>query len=200
MRCCKVCKENKDVRLFHPATIGAGAYTCLDCAQPEATRAVVLGAFDLARQGHELGGGGAILRELAAHGLQYCPKCAKAVPLAEFHASSVGAPSMPCKACKRVYNQDNYRARGPEVAQNKHRKRAYGLEPGEYAAMLKSQAGGCACCRTDLAALPSRQVHVEHEHKTGKIRGITCMRCNIMIGFGRDDPNRLRAVADYLEK
>ncbi len=40
---------------------------------------------------------------------------------------------------------------------------------------------------------------VDHEHTSGKIRGVLCHNCNVAIGHMRDDPTRLRAAAQYLE-
>lgn len=40
----------------------------------------------------------------------------------------------------------------------------------------------------------------DHDHKTGKPRGILCRNCNMALGYMCDDPSRLRLAADYLEK
>jgi hypothetical protein len=41
---------------------------------------------------------------------------------------------------------------------------------------------------------------VDHDHKTGKVRGILCHKCNIALGLIGDDPARARALANYLER
>lgn len=52
----------------------------------------------------------------------------------------------------------------------------------------------CAICRT-----PEELVG-DHDHKTGKPRGILCRNCNLAIGNMHDEPRRLRAAADYIER
>lgn len=65
----------------------------------------------------------------------------------------------------------------------------------DFERKLASQGGGCAICGTTTA----RVDNVDHDHATGKVRGILCFRCNAAIGQLDDDPRRARALADYLE-
>lgn len=64
--------------------------------------------------------------------------------------------------------------------------------------MLASQGGGCAICgrapREDIA------LHVDHDHATGAIRGLTCFRCNNALGDFADDPSLLEHAAAYLSR
>ena len=50
-----------------------------------------------------------------------------------------------------------------------------GLPLAEYDALLAAQGGGCAICGN---APKTRRLHVDHDHKTGKVRGLLCHRCN----------------------
>ncbi|MFG2956956.1 endonuclease domain-containing protein [Streptomyces sp. NPDC048291] len=59
--------------------------------------------------------------------------------------------------------------------------------------MVASQYGICAIC---LSAPP---VHVDHCHKTGRVRGVLCFNCNSAIGKLRDDPDAARRAAAYPE-
>lgn len=77
-------------------------------------------------------------------------------------------------------------------------KRAYGITIEEYDAMLMAQGGLCLICHTDSPGGRGR-FNVDHDHDTGKIRGLLCQSCNIAIGHMREDPKRLRSAADYLE-
>jgi len=80
-------------------------------------------------------------------------------------------------------------------------EREYGLSEDEHAAMLEDQEHRCAACgypqtgRNQYGPLP---LHVDHSHRTGKVRGLLCLQCNAAIGHLQDDPERAEAVARYL--
>lgn len=78
-----------------------------------------------------------------------------------------------------------------------YRRRKFGLEPGEFDEMLRTQMGCCAICLTD--APNGKGWCVDHDHETGRVRGILCHSCNVALGHLGDDPNRVRAALAYLE-
>lgn len=78
-------------------------------------------------------------------------------------------------------------------------KTKYGLTPEEAVLLLESQGGRCAIC-LKLLKWPSKNAQIDHDHRTGKVRGILCMRCNRSIGAFEDSPRLLRFAADYLER
>jgi hypothetical protein len=55
------------------------------------------------------------------------------------------------------------------------RAKQLGVTDDEYARMLEAQGGGCAICG---ARPKTRRLHVDHDHATGKVRGLLCHRCN----------------------
>jgi hypothetical protein len=63
--------------------------------------------------------------------------------------------------------------------------------------MVADQGGKCAICGNGNGA---SQLALDHDHKTGKARQLLCHRCNTALGLMQDDPKRLRAAADYLDK
>lgn len=79
-------------------------------------------------------------------------------------------------------------------------EREYGLSADEYLAMLEAQDGRCAICRGEPHTQNGRQARlsVDHDHVTGKPRGLVCHNCNRAIGLLGDDPARALALADYL--
>lgn len=82
-------------------------------------------------------------------------------------------------------------------------KRYYGLTGEQYGAMLADQKGLCAICNQPETAVfngAPKVMHVDHCHKTNRIRALLCGSCNGGLGLFKDDPVRLRAAADYLEK
>lgn len=76
--------------------------------------------------------------------------------------------------------------------------RLYGITIEQRDAMFVGQGSVCAICVA--TETNGKGWHVDHDHVTGKIRGILCHRCNLMLGNSKDDSTRLRAAADYLDK
>jgi len=56
-----------------------------------------------------------------------------------------------------------------------------------------------ACGRTGRRGRGMNDMHIDHDHKTGEIRGVLCGGCNVALGSARDDPELLRNLAAYLE-
>ena len=86
---------------------------------------------------------------------------------------------------------------GKKVADRRsHLKRKYGMTIEQYDAMLEAQGGGCFICgrppREDIS------LHVDHDHSTGKVRGILCFCCNNALADFQDDPALLRKAASYV--
>ena len=77
-------------------------------------------------------------------------------------------------------------------------RQLYGITIEQYEAMLAAQNRRCAICPQPLEG--RRAAHVDHDHKTGRIRGILCTSCNNGLGRFRDDPALLRRAARYLER
>ena len=70
----------------------------------------------------------------------------------------------------------------------------YGMTRAEHEKLIEEADGLCAICKQpDLLV-------IDHCHATGRVRGLLCMKCNVALGFMKDDPTRLRAAADYLLK
>lgn len=61
-----------------------------------------------------------------------------------------------------------------------HRHHRYGVTPEEYAATVRDQENACAICKRPFGA--SRNVHQDHDHATGQVRGVLCRDCNMAIG------------------
>lgn len=78
-------------------------------------------------------------------------------------------------------------------------KRHYGMTPEQWAAMFAIQGGRCAICRASEPGNKKGQWSTDHDHTTGKVRGILCCHCNRMLGGAQDNPRWLRDGAAYLE-
>lgn len=75
--------------------------------------------------------------------------------------------------------------------------RRYGITYEQRHQMYLDQNRCCKLCGDSMAY---GDVHTDHDHKTDKIRGLLCRRCNIGLGFFQDDPMRLSRAIEYLGK
>jgi len=100
---------------------------------------------------------------------------------------------------RRAYNRSEHRR-----SMNKHSDlmRHYGISLEEFKALKEAQGGVCAICKGPPKGrgAKNKDFTVDHDHDTGKVRGLLCGHCNRGIGMFLDDPQRLRAAAAYLEE
>lgn len=75
---------------------------------------------------------------------------------------------------------------------------SYGLTLDDYAEMLDGQDNRCALCKSDDPTHWSNQFQVDHDHETGRVRGLLCASCNGGLGLFKDDPILLAEAIDYL--
>lgn len=81
-------------------------------------------------------------------------------------------------------------------------KKKYSLSLDAFNSMKQSQHGKCMICSMEFSEKTHREdsCHVDHDHKTGKVRGLLCGACNMGIGKFKDTPELLRNAALYLER
>jgi hypothetical protein len=77
-------------------------------------------------------------------------------------------------------------------------KARYGITIDEYEERIAQQGGGCAICGSETAGNGNRNLHVDHCHKTGEVRGVLCHSCNVILGLAKDQPEILQRAALYL--
>jgi hypothetical protein len=106
-----------------------------------------------------------------------------------------------CKACdnarSRQYHADNKAKRAKQHKEWRNKK-VFGLDSGEYELMLTSQDGVCAICKNECSVKPS--LAVDHDHITGKVRGLLCSNCNNGLGRFKDNVELLSNAIGYLNK
>ena len=91
-----------------------------------------------------------------------------------------------------------WRAAYPEKARAVARQQVlkkYGLTEAGYTELLARQAGVCAICGRPPV---KRMLAIDHDHATGRVRGLLCGGCNQGLGHFQDDPACLLAAASYL--
>lgn len=71
--------------------------------------------------------------------------------------------------------------------------RAYQITKEEYLKMIKDSNGKCAICK-----LKVKELTVDHNHRTGKVRGVLCHKCNSAIGLFMENVKNLKSAIKYL--
>lgn len=84
------------------------------------------------------------------------------------------------------------KARG--TSRHYHLKQRFGLGSDQVEAMILEQGGVCRVCRENPAT------QVDHDHATGRVRGILCLNCNAGMGAFGDSVHRMYSALDYLKR
>lgn len=113
-----------------------------------------------------------------------CSRCREILPRKMFSPNG-RTENAYCKPCYSRYALE-YRA-----------KKKYGITGEDYDAILFEQNGRCAICHNRPR---SKRLAIDHNHKTGQVRGLLCRRCNQnLLGAGHEDLDILRRAVAYLE-
>lgn len=134
--------------------------------------------------------------------LKVCRICNTVKPLSQFYRdpkNADGYQSM-CRRCRIEHSRRNA-VINPEMrrrASVRWQRKQNGWTDELVDIHMGEQVGCCAICLTDLG--PSLRAHADHDHVTGQPRGLLCAPCNHGLGRFADNPDRLRAAADYLER
>lgn len=131
-----------------------------------------------------------------------CSKCKKKKLVEEFYKnkSTKDGYHHYCKKCHCDDNKNRY-ATNPVYRENmrfSNIKYQYGLSLENYNDMLNTQNNVCSICKNDFKT--TKTTHVDHNHKTGNVRGILCSKCNNLLGMCNDDIQLLESAINYLKK
>lgn len=132
-------------------------------------------------QGKELGPLGQYNRTTEAG--KRCPKCGEFKPLTAYYEKSNAALRSYCRDCQ-------LRLR---------RAHKYGVDEAHFDELMAQQQGRCAICGTDQCN-SGRRLSIDHDHETGKTRGLLCSACNFGVGNFKDDVQLLSAAIEYLNR
>ena len=155
--------------------------------------------------------------------------CRLELPLSEFYRCKSRKDGLQgkCKKCTMLA-QGEWRAKNPERAKEQRakwiiknpeaekarRKKAnirragetnkiynlkrYGMTVDDYNALVLKQNNQCAICQKRLSY--GRGTNVDHDHATGKVRGLLCLHCNTGIGNLMDSRTILLSAVKYLDQ
>ena len=106
---------------------------------------------------------------------------------------------------KRSKNVKNWRIKYKNKLKDKSLKKRYNLRLDEYNVLYIQQNGLCAICHKPetkinyISKVPDL-LAVDHNHKTGQIRGLLCSRCNRYLGIFEENPEMMNEFNLYLQK
>lgn len=219
---CPVCQEHKPWDDYHKNTTARDGHQsyCKACAYRMTQE-----SRERHREAWDLRAAEKLARTPDPRAMKICTKCGVERPVLDYyrHRSTKDGRATWCKFCQRAYTQER-RERDWEAAREAHRAwistpegkaikahshrrywlRQYGLTVDQYEQMLTDQGGVCAICHkperfVDPRSGEPRRLAVDHDHETGKVRGLLCGRCNRAIGHLGHDPESLARAADYLK-
>lgn len=98
----------------------------------------------------------------------------------------------------RGYRRD-YRDQCRDKSRESHLERCYGMTIAEYNAILLSQEGNCALCKTPAESASRKRLFVDHCHDTGRIRGLLCDDCNKSLGVIEKFREKLDLMLHYAD-
>jgi len=142
---------------------------------------------------------------MAQQKVKTCKKCGVEKEASLFYKSSVTADKLEGKCIEcRLEQNAKYRDANRHTDAYKLMKRntalkmKYGITAKEYDQRKEAQDHKCGICKTELQE--GKSTHLDHNHDTGKLRGILCGTCNRALGYFQDDINILEKARNYLQE
>ena len=132
-----------------------------------------------------------------------CHKCKIVKPASEFYLrSSKRWLRGSCKECDKV-DRKIWTKGNPDKVRITNRKSGYkrlgiNITLEEYDALSLQQGGRCLIC--GKSQTKNKLLHVDHNHSTGKVRGLLCGKCNSGLGMFGDSVEVLYTAIEYLKK
>ena len=136
----------------------------------------------------------------SSNNLKKCSKCKQTYPATpKFyyrHSNRKDGFDSWCKGCKKDYDKIH------------HKIKKFNISLNQYKKMLKEQNGQCLICGRDFDDIyrnPKKNhiyytPRIDHDHKTGKVRGILCHHCNTALGSFYENPLILVRAIKYLKE
>lgn len=151
-------------------------------------------------------------KELEKQGKRRCAICKKILPLSNFSPNSKkGKAQYYCRLChrnrQRVWRENNrdrcnaymkkyYRENKTKIS-IRGKCKVYGITKEEYLEIFRKQNGKCRICRVLHLEL-TRGLYVDHDHETGKVRGLLCNKCNWLLGNCGENTKILERAIQYI--
>jgi hypothetical protein len=150
--------------------------------------------------------------------MKFCKKCSTNKSFESFYKSSRNKDGyrFVCKTCENEYNrkydktyypknQENilkkkrsWYSKNKVTVKNRMLKKSYNIELHEYENLSNKQNNCCAICEVHQSNL-TKSLAVDHDHKTGKIRGLLCGNCNTALGLLKENVELYQKSIIYIE-
>jgi Recombination endonuclease VII len=118
--------------------------------------------------------------------LKVCTRCGEIKPRTGFHVFAA-APDGRAAQCVACYTKAA-------------RVKNYGISEEKFEVMWRDQEGLCLLCEDFLIPFGKGGCVIDHDHETGKVRGILCNQCNLGLGLFRENAETCERAASYLRK
>lgn len=117
-----------------------------------------------------------------------CSYCHLYLPFSEFSKNSKNELKSRCKKCQKIYNQKYH--------EKIYRFDKYGISKEIFSKLFEKQEGKCVICDIKI---DSKTCHIDHDHRTSKVRGLLCNLCNKGLGQFKDSIKNLEKAIKYLK-
>lgn len=180
MKVCNKCKEEKEDSCFYRRKTGRDAGYLLSWCRKCVIR-------DVTEKNRERRLRNLDINDITVQLDKKCIRCWKHKPFEEFYLRKTGKAAgkrvSECKECRAIINRKvNYQMKAYY---------RYGITREEKDRMLESQKSRCVICNRHESEL-RRKLNLDHNHKTGEVRGLLCDKCN--TGLGGVEENIFEAV------
>lgn len=129
-----------------------------------------------------------------------CRECGVEKPLEDFYVRrDTGRRRNECKACAIARIRRVASTQGPVENRAKYLRATFGITQSDYDAMLAVQDSACAICRRPTEE-SYKGLHIDHDHESGRVRGLLCHRCNMALGLLGDSVTVLAEAIAYLDR
>lgn len=134
-----------------------------------------------------------------------CAKCHRRRKQCLFYQAAVGLNEVMavCKKCEAVArvawekaNPEKDSALRKRRDNHNHLQANFGLTVEQFEQLCEKGGSPCQICKRPERQ--KRRISLDHDHATGRLRGILCSKCNTLLGYADDDPSLLESAASYL--
>lgn len=103
------------------------------------------------------------------------------------------------RVAKRDYMRKRHESK-PDLNRLQKLRAKYGLTPEEFDRLVESTGPDCPLCGEEFRGRGPHKRCVDHDHGSGRVRGLICSACNTALGYFEDDPHRIESAIRYLQR